>query len=119
MTENPETMIVLDEAGTSWYRDDQTKQVVYRDGSTRPYTNDEVTAMNQRLVEQAARNAAESSRAKVKTALAGLGTNIAALQALIDTPDASINAAPAASIKALAGAIQKNLSLIKDVVTAE
>jgi len=115
MNENPETMIVMDELGMVWQRDDTNEMVMYRDGAPRPYAPEEILAKEERVAEVARRVAVVARQKRIETALSGLTANVASLQALIDSPDATLNASPATAIKGLANAVKRNLQLVADV----
>lgn len=87
-----------------WRRDDEARVVRYADGSTRPYDEAENTAAD-----------ARQTRASQKEILADLQGYADRVQAIIDTPNATINANPAAYIKDLARAVKRTLGSVRDL----
>ena len=81
--------------------DDDLMVVTFTDGSTRPYDETELAA-------RLARIESADLRASVKELIGELNSHIDKAQAVIDTPNATINASPVAYIKDLARALKRD-----------
>lgn len=89
----------------SWQRDDAARVVRYADGTTRSYDEAENVAADTRAM-----------KSQVDEILADLNSYADRAQQIIDTPNPTINASPAAYIKDGARAMKRTISSVKDLI---
>jgi len=98
-----------------WKRNDVLSVIEYQDGSTRPYTAEEMLARDLRIEQAALRAEFEATKAAVKLAIAELNGYMDAVQLVIDMDNATIKSNPAPAIKDIARAVKRGLGTTKDL----
>lgn len=101
--------------GWDWQRDDTTMLVTYADGITRPYTAEEIVARDIRISKIATDEAKVGFGTAYVALIADINASLDLVQTVIDATSATINAAPAASIKTLARGTKRTLQTCKDL----
>jgi hypothetical protein len=115
MSQDVNTMVVMDLNGLVWKRNDTLNIIEFGDGTTRPYTPEEIVAANERAAIAKDKADLAALKQSIRDTIADVNANIDLVQPVLDATNASINASPAASIKIVARAIKRALQTERDL----